>query len=34
MQNTDKTLFFINITFEFANANQLKNKTEEPQQSN
>ncbi len=34
MQGTDKTLFLINIAFEFVNANQLKNKTEEPQQSN
>ncbi len=32
MQGTDKTLFLIDITF--VNANQLENKTEEPQKSN
>ncbi len=31
MQGTDKTLFLIDVAFVFVNANQLKNKTEEPQ---
>ncbi len=34
MQGTDKTLFLIDIAFEFVNAYQLENKTEEPQKSN
>jgi hypothetical protein len=34
MQGTYKTLFLIDIAFEFVNANQLENKIEEPQKSN